>query len=210
MKINNSFFVARDTSISHCMVDTIKSLYPDNKEKLRLLDMGTGNAYIAISLFLSGYKNISATDVNPHSIKLAAKNQSCNNISFPLHRSNLFNGVDGKFDIIIFNLSPADAIISYFSFPIKNLTYAFSDNINNRLRKMWNFMKSVYYNPNFKSPRLGLINRFLEQLPSYTCENSVALVSARKYELGLFSSKVKTETIRQIDDDVLIISLKVT
>ena len=66
--------------------------------KIRYLDMGTGSTILSytMSKFLDK-KNILATDINPNAVKLAKKK------GFNAIRTNLFEKIKGKFDLITFN-----------------------------------------------------------------------------------------------------------
>ncbi|MCK5320981.1 methyltransferase [Candidatus Pacearchaeota archaeon] len=62
------------------------------------LDMGTGSTILSetASKFLNK-KNIFSTDINPTAVKLAKKK------GFNAIKSNLFENIEGKFDLITFN-----------------------------------------------------------------------------------------------------------
>lgn len=67
----------------------------------RVLDMGTGTGILAVEA--SKYsKEVVAVDINKEAIEYAKeKNKKMKNIEWKV--SNLFENVDGKFDLIIFN-----------------------------------------------------------------------------------------------------------
>ncbi|MDD5111936.1 MAG: methyltransferase, partial [Candidatus Altiarchaeota archaeon] len=69
----------------------------------RVLDMGTGTGILAL-LASANASRVLGIDINPSAVTLAQKNAKQNNITNAEFRfGDLFSGVDGKFDVIIFN-----------------------------------------------------------------------------------------------------------
>ncbi len=60
-----------------------------------VLEIGTGTGHIAVAL--SGITKVVATDINPHATRYAHKR------GVEVIRADLFKGISGKFDLIIFN-----------------------------------------------------------------------------------------------------------
>ena len=117
----NSIFVVYNDFASERLIEATKDLCVGRKDKIHIFDMGTGNGYIAISLFLDGYTNIEASDASKFSVKLTKSNQNRNSIKFPVYHSDLFDKLSGLYDIIIFNISPISTpLVTVFYF-IKNL-----------------------------------------------------------------------------------------
>ena len=73
------------------------------KKPNRVLDLGTGSGIQAITAKLSGAKKVVAVDINPKAIMLAKQNVKLNKVEIEFHTSDLFNHVNGNFDMIIFN-----------------------------------------------------------------------------------------------------------
>lgn len=69
---------------------------------LSVLDVGTGTGFVAIYLVSLG-KDVEAIDISQASIYAALKNAKTNNLVISCYQSNLFENVQGKFDIITFN-----------------------------------------------------------------------------------------------------------
>jgi release factor glutamine methyltransferase len=66
------------------------------------LDIGCGTGLIA----LHAAKNaavVTATDINPHAVECARRNAARNNLRIEVVQSDLFEKVDGNFDVIAFN-----------------------------------------------------------------------------------------------------------
>lgn len=82
---------------SHFFSDFLKKYLTKNKIN-SYLDMGSGSGVLAqtASEFL-GKENILTTDINPKSIKLLKQK------NFKTIKSNLFEKIKGKFDLITFN-----------------------------------------------------------------------------------------------------------
>jgi release factor glutamine methyltransferase len=70
----------------------------------RLLDMGTGSG--VVGLFAAGRgARVTACDVNPRAVALAAENARRNRVEMEVVESNLFAALGGRrFDLICFNL----------------------------------------------------------------------------------------------------------
>ena len=67
-----------------------------------VLDMGTGSGIIGIHSAKLG-ANVTSADINPYAVKLAKKNAGLNNVDIKVVESDLFEGIKGKFDVIVFN-----------------------------------------------------------------------------------------------------------
>lgn len=77
-------------------------------EKVALLDfdnaleVGTGTGYVAIHLARTG-RRCRGIDINPLAVECARANAAASGVDVPFDRSDLFDGVEGTFDLIIFN-----------------------------------------------------------------------------------------------------------
>ena len=72
-----------------------------NKED-EILEIGTGCGILAI-LAAKKAKHVVACDINPEALKCAEHNAKLNGVEIEVIKSNMFNNVKGKFDLIIFN-----------------------------------------------------------------------------------------------------------
>jgi release factor glutamine methyltransferase len=74
------------------------------KEGDRVLDMGTGNGVNGI-LAASKASEVLAVDINPHALEAARANARDNGVAdrVRVRHSDIYNEVDGVFDLIIFN-----------------------------------------------------------------------------------------------------------
>jgi len=68
----------------------------------KVLEIGTGSGFIAIHCALCG-ANVWASDISERSIRLAQRNAEANNVRINFVKSDLFERICEKFDVIIFN-----------------------------------------------------------------------------------------------------------
>ncbi|HEX4662349.1 MAG TPA: peptide chain release factor N(5)-glutamine methyltransferase, partial [Candidatus Saccharimonadales bacterium] len=85
------------------LVDLLADLQPQPEQ--RLLDVGTGSGAIAISCKLRWPDlAITATDISPAALAVAAQNASALHADITLRESNLLQSVGGPYDYIVANL----------------------------------------------------------------------------------------------------------
>ena len=82
----------------------VDNLQKNNKKEIKILDLCTGSGAIGVSI----YKNLQnvkifASDISYAALEIAKKNAKINNCQIEFVRSNLFNDINEKFDIIISN-----------------------------------------------------------------------------------------------------------
>jgi release factor glutamine methyltransferase len=82
--------------------DTFLMLRAVRDELGRVLEIGTGSGIIGIHLAVHG-SHVMVTDVNPHALRLATANARQNGVTLDAVRADMFDGICGRFDIIIFN-----------------------------------------------------------------------------------------------------------
>ncbi len=68
----------------------------------RALDLGTGSGYVGIYLALCGWQ-VDATDISPRALKQAQHNAALNGVQMRVLRSDLFDAVEGPYDVIACN-----------------------------------------------------------------------------------------------------------
>ncbi len=68
----------------------------------RVLELGTGSGLIAVLCARLGAEVV-ATDINPHAVRLARANAARNGVSIEALEADLFEGVSGRFDLVVFN-----------------------------------------------------------------------------------------------------------
>lgn len=73
-------------------------------KKISILDIGTGSGVISIALKqLNKNYDITATDISKKALKVAKKNQRKYYTNIKFIKTNLFKGINNKFDVIISN-----------------------------------------------------------------------------------------------------------
>lgn len=87
------------------------------KDSFRILDLCTGSGIIAITLkkeIVEKYTEIVASDISEKALSIAIENANNNNANITFIKSDLFDNISGKFDLIISNppyISYKDKII---------------------------------------------------------------------------------------------------
>jgi protein-(glutamine-N5) methyltransferase, release factor-specific len=83
----------------------VEKILKDNKgNNFQVLDLCTGSGAIAISLKKLGeYKSVKALDISEKALDIAKKNSSLNETTIDFICSDMFEKIDGKFDIIVSN-----------------------------------------------------------------------------------------------------------
>ncbi len=84
---------------SYLMVEVLEKLDLKGRD---ILDIGTGTGILAIISAKKG-ANVIGCDINDKSIELARINGKLNNVKIEFVKSDLFENIHKKFDIIIFN-----------------------------------------------------------------------------------------------------------
>lgn len=98
--VNEHTLIPRgDTEI---LVENAIEIIKDKDYKLAL-DIGTGSGAIAVSVSKYTEAEVFAVDISTEAIEMAKKNAMNNNVSVKFINSNLFENVEGKFDIILSN-----------------------------------------------------------------------------------------------------------
>ncbi len=76
------------------------------KDSFRILDLCTGSGIIAITLkkeIVEKYTEIVASDISEKALSIAIENANNNNANITFIKSDLFENISGKFDLIISN-----------------------------------------------------------------------------------------------------------
>ncbi len=73
----------------------------DLRDKL-VLEIGCGTGFLSVLMAKKGAV-VTATDVNQEAVEISRANAHTNNVELKPFLSDLFNEVEGKFDVIVFN-----------------------------------------------------------------------------------------------------------
>jgi len=68
----------------------------------KVLEVGTGSGFLSVICAKKGAE-VDAADINPEALEDAERNAEENNVEIKLFRSDLFEKVEERYDIIIFN-----------------------------------------------------------------------------------------------------------
>ena len=102
--VNKNVLIPRpETEI---LVEKTKKLIKSNfqNNNISILDIGTGSGVIAISLNKMNNKyQVFATDISKKALKVAKKNQKKHNTNIKFINTDLYSGINEKFDVIISN-----------------------------------------------------------------------------------------------------------
>ena len=84
----------------------IEYIKKSKKDSFRILDLCTGSGIIAITLkkeIVEKYTEIVASDISEKALSIAIENANNNNANITFIKSDLFDNISGKFDLIISN-----------------------------------------------------------------------------------------------------------
>ena len=109
LETNQKVFKPNLTTIS--IIEALKKI--KLKKKINILDMGCGSGVIGIFIkkFLSRKSKVVMVDFSQYAVSLAKKIQK-NNVKIEIFKSNVFDNVKGKFDLIIDDISAIDEKIA--------------------------------------------------------------------------------------------------
>ena len=80
------------------MIDAARGEIAGSNRRLRILEIGTGSGIVTAAMMRDAPEHrYAATDINPHAVACAKANR------VPVVRADLFSGIRGRFDLIIFN-----------------------------------------------------------------------------------------------------------
>ncbi|MBQ6547245.1 MAG: peptide chain release factor N(5)-glutamine methyltransferase [Bacilli bacterium] len=105
----NEFYVNRNVLIPRPETEelvriTNELIKKHLKQELNILDIGTGSGIIAITLKkLNNTYNVTATDISRKAIRVAQKNSKKHNAEINFIKTDLYNGINDKYDVIISN-----------------------------------------------------------------------------------------------------------
>lgn len=105
---NREFYITKNVLIprpeTEELVNQTIKLINNSKKQIKILDIGTGSGVIAITLEKE-LKNtkITATDISKKALNVAKKNQKIHNTNIKFKKTNLYQGIKDKFDVIISN-----------------------------------------------------------------------------------------------------------
>lgn len=100
-----SFYVNRHVLIPRQDTEIlVEEVLGDVTADKRILDMCTGSGCIAVSIAAFGQAVlVAASDISEKALEIAKKNAEMNGVQIEFFKSDLFDRIEGKFDIIVSN-----------------------------------------------------------------------------------------------------------
>lgn len=102
LKVNKDVLIPRFET-EYLVEKTINYAKKYFSNKINILDIGTGSGAIAISLKKHLDSNVTASDISAKALEKAKENAINNNAKITFIKSDIFENIKGKFDIIISN-----------------------------------------------------------------------------------------------------------
>jgi release factor glutamine methyltransferase len=84
---------------SYLLKDYLEKVDLDGK---KVLEIGTGTGIVAIAAAKRGAE-VTAVDISPEAVETAKENAEDAEVKIKFIKSNLFENVDGEFDLVLFN-----------------------------------------------------------------------------------------------------------
>jgi len=83
---------------SYLLIDAALNEIAGSDRRLHIIEIGTGSGIVTAAMMRDAPEHIyAATDISPHAVACAKANR------VPVVRADLFSGIKGRFDLIIFN-----------------------------------------------------------------------------------------------------------
>ncbi len=102
INVNPSVLIPRFET-EELVSETIKRIKSTFNKKIDILDLCTGSGCIAISLAKEVDSNVDATDISKDALEVAENNSKLNNTSINFVNTDLYTGINKKYDVIISN-----------------------------------------------------------------------------------------------------------
>jgi SAM-dependent methyltransferase len=182
--------------ISELQID--KGVYRPNESSIEItkaaltcrkkfLEIGTGSGFTSIILYLNGFDGI-ATDISYRAIECAQNNFLKFKINAVPIISDLFENINDKFDLIIFN-PPTNINEDEKERTLKNYLKVIIPGI------FLNKVKSFYQSTYARKRRRYLLS-FIEASEEYLCDGGVTLINFIKNDVCYFKNKLKNYNVK--------------
>ena len=102
LKVNKNVLIPRFET-EELVEETTKYIKDYFNTPIDILDIGTGSGAIAISLKKKVDSNVYATDISKEALDVAKENASLNKVDINFVNTNIYDGIDKKFDVVISN-----------------------------------------------------------------------------------------------------------
>jgi len=81
----------------------VEKIIENEKKDMSVLDLCAGSGCIGLALKKAGFEEVTLSDISKHAIKMCIKNARINRLPVSVVRSDMFNSILGKFDMIVSN-----------------------------------------------------------------------------------------------------------
>lgn len=102
IKVNKNVLIPRfeTEELVEYTISYIKKMF---KEKINIIDLGTGSGCIAITLKKKINSNVSAIDISKEALEVARENAKKNKVEIDFIQNDMLDNISNKFDVIISN-----------------------------------------------------------------------------------------------------------
>lgn len=102
IKVNKNVLIPRfeTEELVEYTISYIKKMF---KEKINIIDLGTGSGCIAITLKKKLNSNVSAIDISKEALEVARENAKKNKVEIDFIQNDMLDNISNKFDVIISN-----------------------------------------------------------------------------------------------------------
>lgn len=102
IKVNKNVLIPRfeTEELVEYTISYIKKMF---KEKINIIDLGTGSGCIAITLNKKINSNVSAIDISKEALEVAKENAKKNKVEINFIQNDMLDNISNKFDVIISN-----------------------------------------------------------------------------------------------------------
>ena len=102
IKVNKNVLIPRfeTEELVEYTISYIKKMF---KEKINIIDLGTGSGCIAITLKKKINSNVSAIDISKEALEVARENAKKNKVEINFIQNDMLDNINNKFDVIISN-----------------------------------------------------------------------------------------------------------
>ncbi len=102
IKVNKNVLIPRfeTEELVEYTIGYIKKMF---KEKINIIDLGTGSGCIAITLKKKINSNVSAIDISKEALEVAKENAKKNKVEIDFIQNDMLDNISNKFDVIISN-----------------------------------------------------------------------------------------------------------
>jgi len=102
IKVNKNVLIPRfeTEELVEYTISYIKKMF---KEKINIIDLGTGSGCIAITLKKKINSNVSAIDISKEALEVARENAKKNKVEIDFIQNDMLDNISDKFDVIISN-----------------------------------------------------------------------------------------------------------